>query len=1498
MKLKSLLLLSITFVSSFVCNAQRIQPKLGRGVVVVNNGSAVTVTWRRLAQEPENATYNIYVNGSKINSSPLNNTNYKTTTSAIPFGSKVSVSILQNGVESEQSVAFEFQQRDARSMYMDILFPDYPLNVNDYGTSFVWPADLDGDGEMDYVVDRKSKVDISARSHKIQAYKRDGTLLWTVDMGPNVAIDQGQDDMVLAYDINCDGRAEVIIKSSDGTRFWDSANNTWGKYVFGKNTGDIDGDGIIDYSTQNRRNPPFYVSIIDGMTGAEMESAELDYSQVRDGVDTYGRDNRQDYKGDNNWLEYASLCGQFAICYFDGVHPSLGIEVKDRLENGGSHHYYLFSFSYDWSDGTARNWHHASTFSAYGRNPSASQFHMVRVCDVDGDGIDELIPGGYGWNPQSGMVMSANIAHGDRFRLSDIDPERPGLECFAIQQYAGDMLGQILYQAENGKAIKKWYLSAVGDVGRGECMDIDPNHLGWEIWSTMSGVYDAKGNLIPELSSHYPCEGVWWDGDLGRENVGTSDSHYNVYVENFNVGRLIQIAHDSNWRYVTVYAKRAAFWGDIIGDWREELVLLHKENGECVGICGFSTDYSTDVDNIYCLLQDPHYQGDCTTKGYYQSPNPGFYLGYDMPRPQLPPVMVTDLVAKNDGDYSDYSRRESASYNDGKSVLFDLTYGSNTYNISNSMSPGTVYAMPVKGQKITFDGSGSLEGNMDLWKSQQGQVEINVPMNYTGKTYISEGILSSNNTIKGDVELRARGTLAGNPTVEGNMILESALNYEGCRFMPGTSTGLGTITLKKSLTTNGRMYAEMNVNKDGSSDLIHIDGDYTIGTSGSLVFTIIPEENPVQPNRYKLIEYTGSFKGDLSSISVRGLVGISYTVENSDNAIYLTINEQRSPLTGVRWIGNESDTWNYMENNFSIDAQQMGFVANDEVTIGDDAESLNIQLGELFPISNVNFDNDIKTLTLTGVGGFTGNGGLTKNGSGRVNLNCVNSDFTGKTIINNGTVSVKELADGGIPSSIGAASATSGNFQIGKATLIVDNTNTATNRILTLNDTATIQIASGTVSFKGIINGNGRLVKRGSGQMNFTYGGSNSFKGGIRLEAGTIAQGSWNSTFGPAGSKIDVTGNSTITIFNNNTTSAIPTLNNAIDVAKSKTLTINGGQRCKIGGSFTGEGTIKINFPYVRGDFYSNMSKFEGTLNPTSGQFRITSAMDLSKGTFKPEAGVYAVGTQSQSGTESSMTHKIGALSSTATDCQLSTGIWNVGYLGTNTTYAGIIGGNGTLNKYGEGILTLTGASSGAINVREGYVSFDNTSAATTTGMVTVYSGGTALGSGKTTSITVNQGGTVGAGKASSIATSNLTINSTLSVKSGGKIRVRGRSTKTIDKFIVNGNISLASPVFEMIRLSGDWATDTDYQIFDCSGKITLTGTPTFIPEEPLPGYMWDYSQLSSAGVLRIVENPASGIDGINADGQEYIIYDLSGRRIEQITTPGIYIVNGKKVIR
>ena len=1474
MKKTRLSLLLALMLLPAVNRAQRIHQPLGRGVVVAVNGSNATVTWRRLAQEPEDAAYNIYVNGQKITSTPVKNTNYATTMSKLPIGSEVAVSLVTNGVESAPSIPYIVTSYDLRNMFMRISFDDSPLDAANYTTDYVWPADLDGDGEMDYVLNRKSLT--SGLDNYVEGYLRSGEHLWTVSLGPNELSCSGQDDMILAYDMDCDGRADVVCQTSDGTQFWNAEKKTFGRYVNGSDTGDTDGDGIIDYETQTSRNAPRYMTVVDGMTGAEKVSVEQTYNAA------YNRTNRSTLMGD----EYNKHVGHVGIFYADGIHPSVIMEWHTR-NSSGSHNYHNSAFGYDFSEGKAGEWK-----ELFCKPTGGPAFHQIRIADVDGDGRDEMLTGGYTMDDDGSTLNKPGISHGDRFRTSDIDPERPGLETFAIQQNADDMLGQILYDAATGEAIKKWYLSSVSDVGRGECMDVDSNHQGWEMWSTMGGVYNAKGDLIPEHTAPYPTEGIWWDEALDREIVQTSDSHYNVYIQDFYKGRLLEIAKLSGWRYLTVYAKRAAFWGDIIGDWREELVLLHKENDVVKGIVGFTTDYTTSVNNIYCLQQDPAYRLQCTTKGYYQSPNTGFYLGYGMPRPQLPPCMVTDVVWKGTEAFTASDHVAMVEYADGNSMLIDL-YTDAAVDVNSPMRPSVLYAMPVKGQTVTLNGEGVLAGTMDLWKSQQGTLVANIPLDYMGTTYISDGVLEVNGEIKGDVALRARGTLSGEAIVNG-ITFEGALHYEGCRLMPTSQ-----MTFKQGLTLDQRVFVEMDITTtDGNqgADFLKIDGDLTV--SGPVTLTIVPAEADVQPGKFKLMEYTGSFNGDIANFSVRGLTGLSYTIIHEDKAIYLIINSQRSAAVGVVWTGEQGNLWDYKTQNFRLGDMATEFVAGDEVEFTDEATQTTVAIDELMPIGKVAIDNSVKDYTFDGNGGFSGSGSLVKSGSGRLTLNTNKSDYIGATIISGGTVVVKELADGGIASSLGAASASASNLQIGKATLSVDNSNAATNRGITLTDTATLHIAKGTTSLKGIIKGTGMLVKTGSGQLNITYDAANTWSGGTRLMAGTLAMGAWNTTFGTSDSKIEVTGNSTIRVFDNNSTSAVPTLSNTIDIAKGKTLTIVGGKRCAIRGKLTGEGNLRISFPYVRGDVYTDMSDFHGIYEATSGQLRLATAIDLSQGILKLGSDVYVAHVEGGGKNERVLTTKIGSLSSAATDCTLASGVWNVGYLGNDDSYAGIFNASATLNKYGEGDLTLSGASQGKLNIYGGRVLAANTSTAITSGATTVYEGGTLAGNGKVASVIVKSGGIIAAGK-SKVMTGTLTLTSSLSINKGGILYVRARGTSLkCDAFNVAGKTTLTSPLIRIEHLGDGFKDGDDLHIFTGDGAVVMSGTPIFEPAIPCVGCLWDYSTLTTDGTIRVVADP-TGIDNTELKNQNSgIMYDLTGRKVSTPIEKGIYIINGKKVIR
>lgn len=1252
----SLLVLTMS-VLSIPLYAQRQQPTLGRGVVAVNNGSNVTVTWRRLAQEPEAATYNIYVGGTLVNTTPLAKTSTTVSTTKCPAGSQITVTSVVNGVESEQSAAFTYTPVNLNGTaitnayrHVNYASAGSPLPQDGtFSTKFCWPVDLDGDGEMDYVVNRCYNAknqnggegwgDKKISGDCLEAYSSQGQHLWTIDLGINFFACSGQNDGVTVGDFDGDGKGEIIVQTAEGARFWDQGQKGFGKYLHytGSQAGsngsgtqqvssdgsnpDIDGDGITNYTYYSKgKNPQWYFVVIDGMTGTQKDICAMTLPQ--DGDMTYTRTNKSAFMND----EYSYPSPAMGTAYLDGVHQSAVAQFQVRTQNG-THHYFTYAYGYQ-----------GGKFQELWRfrfhdHANLSEFHHIRIGDVDGDGKDEVLNGQCAIDHDGSLLWTSGISHGDRFRLSDIDPDNPGQEIFAIQQNAPDMLGMIVYNATDGKALKKWYLPAVGDVGRGECMDVDPTHRGYEIWSTMENIYDCKGNQIG-TDKPYPYEGIWWDGDLGRESLITSGSGNNcpAIVAKYNAGgwqRLYEMSKNSGWQVAAENAVRPMFWGDIYGDWREEIILKQMDGGIEAGFVCFSTGTTSTVNNIYCLLQDPNYYGQITNRGYYQSPNTSFYLGYDMPRPPLPPFMQQDQDNR----------------------VYGLTLGNANIDLSQDANTANIYCMPVLGQTLTASG---LTGTATLWKSQQGTLVLNGDNTSTGSTIISEGTLQLNGNISGTLELRARGVLAGSGSIN-NIILEGSLNSTGGRIAPTT-----VITFNQGLTINKPTYIQIDTDRN---TYLQVNGNLSV--SQPVVFDIKAKD--IQPGMYKLVSYTGTCTSSVSRFSAQGLTGIPYTIVNQDGAIWLNVIKQRTAQEGVVWTGNASSKIDYLTENFSYEGESTAFVSGDGIIFDDSGKRVTVTIDDLMPVSSVTFNNDTRAYTISGNGGFSGTGGLTVNGPGKVTLNTVASDYSGKTILNGGTITVKELADAGMPSPLGAASASADNLQIGKATLIVNNSNTGTNRGITLTDSATISIASGTVALKGQIKGKGTLVKVGGGQVNITYAGTNAW-GGTVLQAGTLAMGAWNTTFGSATSPMHVTGNASIVMFDSNSSSTMPNYQNVTTIDEGKTLTFKAGSRCNIRGSLLGKGTYKISFPYVRGDVYTNVSQFEGVYDVMTSNCRFIQAMDFSKATLKMESGSYAAGFKAGNGTEVSFSHKIGTLTGTGT---LGTGSWQISGLLVNYRISG-----------------------------------------------------------------------------------------------------------------------------------------------------------------------------------------------------------------------------------
>ena len=271
------------------------------------------------------------------------------------------------------------------------------------------------------------------------------------------------------------------------------------------------------------------------------------------------------------------------------------------------------------------------------QNGGGAEAHQIRIADVNYDDKDEVLHMGYCLNGDGTLRWRNNeIVHGDRWFVGAFAPEQEGKEmmCYGIHQKNPSGLLEYYMNANTGKII--WKNSTTDgstyDVGRGCVGDVDPNHEDFECWS-FQGTWSMDGEKISEKYL-YPSLRLWWDGDLMSESCNDSK------IEKWdsatgNVSRVV-----TTWKITPCSSSdRGApmFYGDILGDWREEVICTGSDYASLVIL---STTVPTQYRNE-CLAQDPCYRNCMTAKGYYQSHMLDYYLGTGMKTTKAGTVMNT-----------------------------------------------------------------------------------------------------------------------------------------------------------------------------------------------------------------------------------------------------------------------------------------------------------------------------------------------------------------------------------------------------------------------------------------------------------------------------------------------------------------------------------------------------------------------------------------------------------------------------------------------------------------------------------------------------------------------------------------------------------------------------------------------------------------------------------------------------------------------------------------
>ncbi|KAJ0305829.1 hypothetical protein COL5a_002631 [Colletotrichum fioriniae] len=596
--MKFLNLLSVSFALSSALLAQAARPleNLGRGVVAVRTSDEdILVTWRLLGLDPSGIGFNVYrdtgTSPKKLNDEVLTGgTNFLDSTANPNEVNTYFVRPVIGSKEQDTSGSFSLPAKNA-------VEPIVRVPIRSGGAvKFVWVGDLDGDGEWDYVLDRQTSP------QTIEAYTSNGTFLWEVSLGPNSenqnniepgssTIDVGHWDGVTVFDFDSDGRAEVAIRIANGV-------------VFG------DGKIFDDGETDNHQS----MAILDGRTGALRASASVPTDYIDDGP----------------------LAARLGAGFLDGETPHLVAYMKNRIGSGDFNLMYV-----TWTfDGT-------SLKQKWKWNRGDKNFpdgHNTRIIDLDGNGKDEVLEIGFALNgdgTERYTLGDQGIIHGDRFHLAKIDPDREGLQGYGVQQRNPDLIYEYYYDGSSGEIIWKHVGDNVTDVARGMIGDIDPTRPGMEVWS-FSGVYNAKENELTESDTElapWPHLGLWWDGDELLELFNDGKFEKWDWENPSTSNSLPRILRVSDFGGVTA-GRYPNFIGDILGDWREEVIVT---NGAADELLIFTTDKPSDV-RLYTLAHNPAYRNAMTLKGYMQSHHVDYFLGKDMKMPPQPNIRYT--VAK------------------------------------------------------------------------------------------------------------------------------------------------------------------------------------------------------------------------------------------------------------------------------------------------------------------------------------------------------------------------------------------------------------------------------------------------------------------------------------------------------------------------------------------------------------------------------------------------------------------------------------------------------------------------------------------------------------------------------------------------------------------------------------------------------------------------------------------------------------------------------------
>ena len=1486
-----------------VC-AQRVTDKLDRGLVAMKVSGGIYLNWRILAEEYYDVTYNVYRDGVKLNAAPLSVSNYTDATGTT--SNSYAIAAVVRGTELAPSA----QVKPWTTSYKEIKLTHEGIKST-LVPNDACCADVDGDGELEILMKFDNESEISQSFPKngptvggvvtkeysiMECLKLDGTRLWWVNCGPNMGDFQNNEQNIVAYDWDQDGCAEVVMRACDGTTIHYADGTTYTVGNANVNVRGATGGGANWFVITTGE----YLLYMDGKTGQVHQCLPYPLKLLEDGESDVN-------KAWGDGYGHRASKHFFGAPYLDGRKPSIflarGIYTRHKmiaLDVDPATHQLSVRWRWNCND---------SSSPWYGNG-----YHNYAIADVDWDGRDEICFGSMVIDDNGKGLSTTGYGHGEAQHNGDFNPYVHGQEIFACIEDS-PVWGNNYRDGTTSKVYYKF--TYVDDEGRciaGNFSNDYPGAMAFSSHDTPISCVTADHISGMEKGGIPDNFRIYWDGDLcdeGLNYINGKNTAGGIYKYGMGLIETLTGSMTNNDTKGT-----PCYQGDILGDWREEVIMRTNENKIRI----FTTTIPTEWRN-YTLWHDMQYRQAMVWQmcGYNQPPHTSYFLGeLEGITIAPPPLTMTGRTEVANGGTVGHSL-------DGQHVIVCETGNSSvsieagaqpevlTFNVPTwvqGTAPSECTTQNMKINYTTYEctvGGGGLSGTARLVKQGDGVLTLPAAeFTHTGATDVWGGTLCFDGTMKqSPLWLNRFARLNSN----GGEFLSIKADY-GAVVCPGDNGVKATITADElALGFGSRIVVDL-FGSDLTADFVKVKtlkierktgNAWTKGGPEYLmpVVEVVGHGETMTPGKY-IIGEVSQVEGSIDDLIVEGMTTTKKKLYIEDGNLILEIVGLRDPAD-VAWTGAEGNSWDYAETqNFMVDGEQTVFVSGDNVTFNNEAAQKSITLNdELYPgVITVEGSN---TFSFNGTGSWGGGASFVNQGTGTVTINTKNS-YTGGNHLKGGTTRVSLLANqysevGNLGSVTSSPSLfTMENGATLQATAAVE---TASPMQMVGDEGGAIN-ASADFRMNAALSGT-VLTKKGSGCLYLMKSGSLQ---NLVLVAGSVAL--QNNTAVKS-----------IELQNGTLWDDVQSTSHAIVVPKGKSATwqLSNAYYTAYNNKLTGEGTLTIvpRNTVSRVRITGNWSEFQGTIKHTTKNIWLpldastgmaNATLDIAEGcTVTNVAKAFAIGKLTGKG---SLAHPTANFQNQSAVSGNNT--WNVGNsdLG-DFTFDGIFtdagGANKCIfNKVGACKMTVSGKSdhTGATNVKEGELCLKS-GAQLGKGALSVGAG--AVLSGITTAklpllnSSFNINGMLKPGSLPSSTTGTIYFNNkNVTIGNTGVLVIRasrnGGSTSLADigTLTINGTIRIEVSETNTLQV-GD-------EIRLWSETVKLEGEPQFDMQGDIT---WDTSRISE-GVL-VVKDVNTGIanPGFRIPGDD--VYDLRGHKVSESGTPnselkkGIYIRGGKKVV-